>query len=116
MCMDAKVGDTPLPPTPAPKPIPAGSCKFENLTDYSGGDINSVPADTPQECCTLCSHYKSCKFFTWAKFQKWCYMKDSITNRLTGQGDKVSGAVGGSSFMVEEAPAPKPSSKLFASA
>jgi hypothetical protein len=58
--------------------------------DYAGSDIRSSAASSADHCATLCAEDTDCKFWTYNRVQRHCYLKYSDAGK-TAKSSDVSG-------------------------
>jgi len=78
------------------KPTPQ-TCALTAAKDCDGHDIASAPANTPGECCALCTNRTGCAAFSHKAQDKWtgpmCYMKSACPTQLDADSTLTAGIV-----------------------
>jgi len=87
----------------------AGKCAFTAGLEYGGGDLlpTPLPAQSPDECCKLCSDHNACSFWTFdTALKKEPPTQPTKTHHCYLKNDQVT--VSKSSRFVSGPPAPPP--------
>eukprot|EP00397_Hematodinium_sp_SG-2012_P048805 GEMP01056067.1.p1 GENE.GEMP01056067.1~~GEMP01056067.1.p1 ORF type:complete len:314 (-),score=47.92 GEMP01056067.1:515-1456(-) len=69
----------------------AGDC-LQHETRYFGNDIRDVQVNSWAECTFECAQLDGCEFWTWAKDQNTCYLKDANSGNSDSLVDRISGS------------------------
>ncbi|KAJ0391790.1 hypothetical protein ATCC90586_011668 [Pythium insidiosum] len=88
-----------------PRPDPTSDrCVLENGVDFVGNDVDSAPAKSAGECCSVCRKHERCRAFTWTAYNGGtCWLKSDVgsvvanpdaVSARTRQGDRCTVAKG----------------------
>lgn len=71
--------------------ISGTTCKQECNLDRNGGDFNSMPVASLQECAQACNQDSRCLTAQYSRGNGWCYLKSSLNDISSNDG--VDGVV-----------------------
>ena len=71
--------------TTTQRPGEATKCFYENV-NYLGNDIQVLSAISTLDCSLKCRSQEECRFFTYIRAKKQCYLKNSDANRFNASG------------------------------
>lgn len=103
-------------PSPPPSPIPAGQCGTSQLylqcTDCEGDDIDNLPMDNPDDCCSWCAETDGCTAFVHnmadGHGQPYSYLKGSCKKSKRSRKRGATAGVGVSQLPGQRRRAPPP--------